>query len=148
MMNSRALFGENLKVKGVFDKLFKETLTEMIMHSYYTSGVNFVSDFRRMFNDCTENRPITISEELYKNTLERGIKRRMPITWGKFTHLEPISATTMSAGIASSAKGNYMYTTKAPGPDSEEDASEIGSDGENELYPLSGCMNEAEDENI
>ena len=86
---------------------------------------------------------MTISGELHKNTLERGIKRRMPIMWGTFTHLEPISTTTMSAVIASSAEGNCMYTTKAPGPDSEEDANEIG---ENELYPLSGCMDEAEDE--
>ena len=41
-----------------------------------------------------------------------------------------------------------MYTTKIPGPDSEEDASKIKSVGENDLYPQSGCMDEAEDEYI
>ena len=91
---------------------------------------------------------MTISEEFYKNTLERGIKKCMPITWGTFTHLEPISATMISAVIASSAEGNYMYTTKAPGPDSEEDSSEIWSDEENEPYPLSSCTDDAEDEYI
>ena len=41
-----------------------------------------------------------------------------------------------------------MYTTKFPGPDSEENANEIGSDGEKELYPRLGCMHDAENENI
>ena len=54
----------------------------------------------------------------------------------------------MSAVIASSAEGNYMYTTKVPGPDSDEDANEIGSDGENGPYPRLGCMYDAEDKYI
>ena len=72
----------------------------------------------------------------------------MPITWGTFTCLEPISATMISPVISSSAEENFMYTAKTPGPDSNEDASEIGSDGENELYPRVGCMHDAEDKYI
>ena len=41
-----------------------------------------------------------------------------------------------------------MYTTKVPGPDSEEDASEIGSDRENKLYPRPTCMYDAENDYI
>ena len=44
------LLGESLEVKEVIDKLFKETFTEMILHSYYTSELNFVTDVRTMFN--------------------------------------------------------------------------------------------------
>ena len=50
------------------------------------------------------------------------------------------------AVIASSTEENYMYTTKAPAPDSVEDACEIGNDGENELNSPSGCMDDAEDD--
>ena len=46
---------------------------------------------------------------------------------GIFSCLETINAKTMSEVIAVSAEGNYLYTTKVPRPDSDEDASEIGS---------------------
>ena len=62
-------------MKGVVDKLSKETFTEMIKHSYFSSGLNIVTDVKRMFNHFTENKSMTISEELYKNTLERGMKK-------------------------------------------------------------------------
>ena len=71
------LLGKNLEVKGVVDKPFNEAFTKMKMYSHFTSGLNFVTNFRRMFNHCTENRFLTTFDELYKNTLERGIKRRM-----------------------------------------------------------------------
>ena len=61
---TKSLLEDNLEVKGVIDKLFKETFTEMIMHSYYTSGLNFVTDVKRMLTHCTEKRSMTISEEL------------------------------------------------------------------------------------
>ena len=37
------LFCEYLEVKGVIDKLYKNTTTEMTMHSYYTSGLKLVT---------------------------------------------------------------------------------------------------------
>ena len=40
---TKSLLEDNLEVKGVVDKLFKEMFTEMIMHSYFTSGLNFVA---------------------------------------------------------------------------------------------------------
>ena len=124
------LLSENLEVKGVINKLYWKKFTEIIMHSYYTSGLNFVTDIKRMLNHCTEKRLMTISQELFKNTLENGIKKRMPITWETFSCLEPINAETVSEVIAASAEGNYMHTTEASSPDSEEDASEIKSDRE------------------
>ena len=78
--STSTLLGENLEVKGVIEKLYKETFTEMILHSYYTSGLNFVTDVKRMLNHSTEKISMTISKELFKITLENGIKRRMPIT--------------------------------------------------------------------
>ena len=39
---------------------------------------------------------MTISKELFKTTLENGIKRRMHITWGTLTRQEPIDAVTVS----------------------------------------------------
>ena len=62
---TKTLLDENMKVKGVVDKLFKETFNEIIMHSYYTSGLNFVTDVRRMFNHYMEKRLMTMSEELF-----------------------------------------------------------------------------------
>ena len=132
-------------MKGVIDKLFKATSTEMIMHSYYTSGLNFVTDVRRMLTHCTEKRSMTISDELYKNTLENGVKRRMPITWGTFNCIEPIDAETVAAVIAASAEGNYFYTTRMPTSDSDEDGSAIDSDGEEE-HCIFGKMKN--DENV
>ena len=37
---------ENLEVKGVIDKLYKKTFTEIILHLYYTSGLKFVTDVK------------------------------------------------------------------------------------------------------
>ena len=76
---------------------------------------------------------MTISQELFKTTLQNGITRRMPIMWGTFSCLEPIDAETVSEIIAANAKGNYMYTTKAPSSSSDEDTSKIGSDEEEVL---------------
>ena len=56
----------------------------------------------------------------------------MPITWEKFSCLEPINAETVSDIISSGAERNYMCTTKVTRPDSDEDVSQIGSDEENE----------------
>ena len=47
-------------MKGVVDKLLKETITAMIMHSYYKSGLNFVTDVKIMLKHCTEKRLMTI----------------------------------------------------------------------------------------
>ena len=124
------LLDENVEMKGAVDKLYKETFTKMIMHSYFTSGLNFVTNVNRMLKHCTEKRLMTISKELFKTILENGIKRRMPITWGKFSFLEPINAVTASDLITASAERNYLYTIKVPRPDSDEDASEIESHGE------------------
>ena len=90
---------------------------------------------------------MTISQELFKTTLENGIKRRMPITWGTLGCLEPINAETVSEVITASAEGNYLYTTKVPRPDFDEDASEIGSDEEDE-YSRVGFMPNGEEEYI
>ena len=75
---------------------------------------------------------MTMSQELFKTTLENGIKRRMPITWGIFSCLEQIDAETVAVVITASAKGNYLYTTKVPMSNSDEHAIEIGSDEEDE----------------
>ena len=80
---------------------------------------------------------MTISDELYKNTLENGVKRRMPITWGTFNCIEPIDAETVAAVIAASAEGNYFYTTRMPTADSDEDGSaiEVGRGGKLLIRP-------------
>ena len=51
LVMASSLLGENLEVKRVVDKLFKETFTEMIMHSYYTSGLSFVTDIKRIYGE-------------------------------------------------------------------------------------------------
>ena len=130
---TRSLLDENLEVKGVVDKLFKETFTEMRMHSYYTSGLNFVTDVRRLFNHCTIDRSMTMPLELFTTTLENGIKRRMPITWGTLSCLELVRADAVAVVIAASAEGNYLYTTRSATSSSSEDESGIGSDGEDEV---------------
>ena len=71
----------------------------------------------------------------------------MPITWGTFGCLEPINAETMPEGFTESAEGNYLYTTKVPRADYDEDASEIGSDGEDN-HSRVDCMPNGEDEYI
>ena len=68
----------------------------MIMHSYYTSELNFVTDVKRILYHCTEKKLITISQKLFITTLENAIKRGMPITWKTFSCLEPINALTVS----------------------------------------------------
>ena len=69
------LLGENLEVKGVVDKMFKKTFIEMIMHSYYTSVLNFVTDVRIMFNHCTEKKiDDDISRIFQKYAGERDLK--------------------------------------------------------------------------
>ena len=78
---TNSLLCDNLELKAVIDKFYKDTFTEMTMHSYYTSGVNFVRDVNRMFNHCTENRLMMISQEFLKTTLENGIRKRIHITW-------------------------------------------------------------------
>ena len=78
---TRSLLCENLEVSVVIDKLYMDTFTEMAMHSYYTSGLNFVTDVKRKFDHCTQSRLMTISLDLLKTTLENGIRKRMPITW-------------------------------------------------------------------
>ena len=135
-------------MKGVIDKLYKVTFTEMIMHSYYTSWLKFVTDVKRMFKQCTEKRLMTMPQELYKTTLENGIKRRMLITWGNFSCLEPIDAELVAEVIAVSAAGNYLYKTIVPKPDSDEESSEIESDGEKELNRKVGQLPRGEDEYI
>ena len=69
------LLGKNLEVKRVVDKLFQNTFTEMIMHLNYTSGLNFVTDVKRMLKHCTDNRFMTISQEFFKTTWRTGLKR-------------------------------------------------------------------------
>ena len=75
---------------------------------------------------------MTMSQELFKATLEIGVKRRMPITWGPFSCLETIDAETVVVVIAASAEGNYLHMTRFLMSGFDEDASEIGNDGDNE----------------
>ena len=70
----------------------------VIMHSYYTSGINFVANVKIMF---TENRLTIISSKLVKNTLKNWQKKRMPITWGTIKYLEPLPQITVSHIIES-----------------------------------------------
>ena len=48
---------------------------------------------------------------------------------GNFNCLEPIGAEVIAELIAVSTEGSYLYTTKIPSPESDEDVSEIESDG-------------------
>ena len=57
----------------------------------------------------------------------------MPITWRTLCCLELVHAETVAVVIAASAEGNYLYTTRSPTFVSDEDESEIGSDGEDEV---------------
>ena len=90
---------------------------------------------------------MTISEELYKNTLENGIKLRMPIMWRTSSCLKPINTETVSEVITASVKGNNFNTTKVLRSDSDKDASEIGSDKEDE-HSRVGDMPNSEEEYI
>ena len=51
-----------------------------------------------------------ISLEFFKTTLENGIRKRIPITWGTISCLESLKTTTVSDIFKSSAKGNFLYT--------------------------------------
>ena len=72
----------------------------------------------------------------------------MPITCGFFSCLEPIYDEVIAEVIAVSVEGNYLHTTKVPWPDSDEDASEIESDEENELNRSVGHLPRGEEEYI
>ena len=85
-----------------------------------------------MLEHCIEKRLMTICQELFKTTLENGIKKRMPITWRTFSRQEPINAEAVAVVITASAEGNYLYTTKVSMFDFDEDASKIESDEEDE----------------
>ena len=41
-------------MKGVIDKLYKKTFTEIILHLYYTSGLKFVTDVKKMLKHSTK----------------------------------------------------------------------------------------------
>ena len=86
---------------------------------------------------------MTIFTELYKNTLENGIKKRMPITWGTFNCLESIDAEIMAGIIAASAEGNYFYMTRMPTSASDEDVSAIDSSEEEKYRRFGKNKNDA-----
>ena len=53
---------QNLEVKVVIDKLlYKNTFKSMKMHSYCVNEQNFLTDVKRIFGHCTNNRLVMIN---------------------------------------------------------------------------------------
>ena len=65
-----------------------------------------------------------------------------------FSCLEPTDTEEIAELFAVRTKGNYRYTTKVPRPDSDENASEIESDGEDELNRRVGHLPQSKKEYI